>query len=267
MSSVKQNPCETTGNTSFNEGFNSVGSSIVETNLSNSFNIQTTMRNLSLLKEEKLKIKLNIKEWTDSFENTHNRKPFPEEKREINGFYSLYNNYSQKIKFLEDKIEGIKGLKAQICNPEGSNKSKSVSPMKAHLNKLLQMKQNNIIGHNYDIINTSSNNITNITNNNDNNISINQIFEPLKPIINQSSFYCNNTCENTMITEENDENIKAKINFNENEHKYNRKLKEIEDSYKKKINEIIKTKDLSLKKLQGDLIKLKGEFEKNVNII
>ena len=76
------------------------------------------------------------------------------------------------------------------------------------------------------------------------------------------SFY-STTMENTVMTEENEENLKNNSIIDQ-EHKYNKKLKDLEDNYKKKINEIIRTKDASLKKVQQDLLRLKSEFEKNV---
>ena len=86
-----------------------------------------------------------------------------------------------------------------------------------------------------------------------------------KPNIKNKSFY-STTMENTIMTEENEENQKNNSIIDQ-EHKYNKKLKDIEDNYKKKINEIIRTKDTSLKKVQQDLLRLKSEFEKNVFLL
>ena len=296
-------------NTSYNDVINSSSSNATlkgdnnntETSLNNSmklnYNMQALIKNLNFLREEKQKVKNSIKEWIDEFEKTEKRVATNDDKRKISNLYSLHNNFTQQIKVFEDKLDNIKNLIAQINNTniENFNKSKSVSPRKAHLAKIMQINRNSNISNS--IMNVSIENQSFLQNNQSNiiNTSINQSFDistsqkniqldtnelnkvlmENKNLKNEVSILkINNeeknlknkslslTNENTLITEENEENHKSIIV--DHEQKYNKKLKDIEDNYKKKINEIIKSKDLFIKKMQQDLIKLKGEYEKNV---
>lgn len=308
MSLIKTNCTNSNSemNTSYTEAINSCSSNGTfktelnpEMTLSNSFikssNVKALERNLELLIEEKEKIKVLIKQWINEFQIKFNRKPTNEDKKQINHLYCNYNNHNNQIATLEEKIENIKILKGQICNNishnnEINNKSKSVSPGKAHLAKILQMTKNT--NYNSNSLKITQNSMENQSFLNSNiNITVNQSFEnknssnnesiidfkksvketrnmknveeeKIKSNHNKSASMVN--FETTFITEENEEQQKSIII--DNEQKYNKKLKELEDNYKKKINEVIKIKDSSLKKLQQDLIKLKTEFEKNVVI-
>ena len=143
-----------------------------------SYNLQTLIKNLNFLHEEKEKVKVSIKDWTENFEKMQKRKASQEDKKQISNLYTLYNNYNQQIKVLEDKLDSVKNLKAQLSKVgnETTNKSKSVSPRKAHLAKLMQMNKN--------VMNCNSNNLANMSIDNQNtnistiiNTSVNQSFE------------------------------------------------------------------------------------------
>lgn len=302
-------------NTSFNEVINSssshgtfkndlTGLNPEMTINSNSFsgsNIMNIQKKINALQEEKKKAKALIQQWNEDFLLKFNRKPANEDKKQISHLYSTYNNYNAQISILEDKVESIKNLKSQICNTsftENNLKSKSISPTKAHLSKILQMSKNskniissklmlssvenqNSLNNNQTLLNASVNHSfeanTNKNYESSSSFDINKVIlenQNLKSelsnlkilnderIFKNKSFNLTNNFENTLMTEENEENQKSVIL--DQEQRYNKKLKDLEDHYKKKINEVIKIKDNSFKKLQQDLMKLKSEFEKNV---
>lgn len=303
MSLIKTNCANSNSeiNTSYTDAINSCSSNgtfktdlIPEMTLSNSFiktsNIKTLKRNLDLLIEEKEKLKILIKQWINEFQIKYNRKPTNEDKKQINHLYCNYNSYNNQIAALEEKIENINIVNAQIGNNiiqnnETNNKSKSVSPGKAHLAKILQMTKNT--NNNSNSLKMTQNSFENQSFLNSHlNITVNQSFENKNSSNNENIIQENRNLKNnekekikinhnksvslvnfetTFITEENEDQQKSIII--DNEQKYNKKLKDLEDNYKKKINEVIKVKDASLKKLQQDLIKLKTEFEKNVLIL
>ena len=196
MSQIKNNPPPETNNSSYNEAINSSSSNGNKSDLNNpemtphisnslklSYNLQTLIRNLNFLHEEKEKVKNSIKDWNEDFEKTQQRKATNEEKKQISSFYAQYNNYNQQIKVLEEKLENTKNLKAQInltkLGNESNNKSKSVSPRKAHLAKIMQMNKNLTNSNNANYMsnvlvdnNNQNSNLSNLINN-----SVNQSFD------------------------------------------------------------------------------------------